>query len=100
MIAQETLFAYPDFSEPFDIHTDASLYQLGAYISQQGCPISFNSKKVNLAKTQYTTTEIELLFMDEVSKEFTNILLGQQIRVHTNHVNLAYAKFNSDRVMR
>ena len=26
LIAQKTVLAYPDFSEPFDIHTDASLY--------------------------------------------------------------------------
>ena len=38
--------------------------------------------------------------MVEVLKEFRSILLGQQIRVHTDHENLTYKKFNSDRVMR
>ena len=36
----------------------------------------------------------------EVLKEFRNILLGQQIRVHTDHEKLTYDKFNSDRVIR
>ena len=31
VVTRETLLAYPDFNEVFDIHTDASLYQLGAY---------------------------------------------------------------------
>jgi hypothetical protein len=31
-IARETLLTYPDFSKPFEIHTDASKVQLGACI--------------------------------------------------------------------
>src|SRR5687767_12452354 len=99
-ISRETLLAYPNFSEIFEIHTDASLYQLGACIPQNGRPIAFYSRKLNPAQTRYTTTERELLSIVEVLKEFRNILLGQHIRIHTDHVNLTYAKFNSDRVMR
>src|SRR5687767_6694104 len=97
---REVLLAYPNFNKVFDIHTDASLYQLGTCISQNGKPIAFYSRKLNLAQTQYTTTERELLFIVEVLNEFRNILLGQQIRVHTDHENLTQRKFNSDRVMR
>jgi transposase InsO family protein len=32
--------------------------------------------------------------------EFRNILLGQKIKVHTDHENLTYKNFNSDQVMR
>jgi RNase H-like domain found in reverse transcriptase len=35
----------------------------------------------------------------ETLKEFRNILLGQRIKVHTDHENLTYKKFNLDRVM-
>ena len=46
IIMRETLLAYPNFSEVFDIHTDASLTQLGARIPQNGKPIAFYSRKV------------------------------------------------------
>ena len=92
--------AYPNFSEVFDINTDASLTQLGACISQNGRPIAFYSRKLSPAQTRYTTTERELLSEVEILQEFRSILLGQQICVHTDHENLTYKKFNSDRVMR
>ena len=85
---REALLAYPNFSEIFDIHTDASLTQLGACISQNGRPIAFYSEKLNPAQTRYTATERELLSIVEVLKEFRSILLGQQIRVYTDHENL------------
>ena len=100
LIATDTLLNYPDFIKQFEIHTDASLLQLGACISQGGKPIAFYSRKLQPAQTRYMTTERELLSIVETLKEFRNILLGQRIKVHTDHENLTYKTFNSDRVMR
>lgn len=100
VITRETLLAYPNFHEAFHIHSDASLYQLGTCASQNGKPIAFYSRMLNYAQTRYTATERELLSIGEVLKEFRNIFLGHQIRVHTAHESLTHKKFNSDRVMR
>ena len=100
VIAQETMLTYPDFNKAFHLHTDASKRQLGAHITQDGKPIAFYSRKLTPAQTRYTTTERELLSIVETLKEFRTILLGQQIIVHTDHENLTYKNFNSDRVMR
>ena len=100
VISQETLLTYPDFDNIFDVHTDASEKQLGAVLSQNGKPIAFYSRKLNPAQTRYTTTERELLAIVETLKEFRNILLGQRLRVHTDHKNLTFKHFNTDRVMR
>ena len=61
IIAKEVMLAYPDFTKPFVIHTDASHYQLGAVVSQDGKPIAFYSRKLNDTQTSYTMTERELL---------------------------------------
>ena len=100
IIAKETLLAFPDFTKPFHVHTDASKVQLGAYISQEGKPIAFYSRKLLPAQTRYTTTERELLSIVETLKEFRNILLGHTIIVHTDHANLTFKNFSSERVLR
>ena len=46
IVAVDTLLIYPDFNEHFDIHTDASDFQLGSAISQNGKPIAFHSRKL------------------------------------------------------
>jgi len=99
VIAKETLLAYPNFNKPFQIYTDASHYQLGAVVSQEGKPIAFYSRKLNPAQTRYTTMERELLSIVETLKELRNILLGQQIEVFTDHNNLVSKHFNTERVM-
>ena len=100
VISKEVLLSYPDFSKPFVIHTDASHQQLGAVITQNNRPIAFYSRKLNSAQTNYTTTERELLSIVETLKEFKNILFGQKIIIYTDHQNLTYAKFNTERVIR
>jgi hypothetical protein len=100
ILSRHVLLSYPDFKQPFVIHTDASHTQLGGVISQNNKPIAFYSRKLNPAQTRYTTTERELLSIVETLKEFRNILLGQKIIVHTDHKNLTYATFNTERVMR
>ena len=100
IISKQTLLAYPNFNKKFVIHTDASHTQLGAVISQDNKPIAFYSRKLNPAQTRYTTTERELLSIVETLKEFRNILLGQEIEIHTDHKNLTCKNFNTDRVMR
>ena len=99
MIGREVLLTYPDFNAPFEIHTDAPKLQLGAVISQKCKPITFYSQKMNSAQQNYTTTEKELLSVVVTLKEFRNILLGHHITVYTNHKNLIYKHFNTERVM-
>ena len=52
-IAKDVVLAYPDFSKPFEIFTDASSKQLGSVITQGNWPLAFFSKTVcNATKIQ------------------------------------------------
>jgi transposase InsO family protein len=100
VISKETLLAFPNFKKKFHIYTDASNYQLGAVIMQDDRPLAFYSRKMNTAQQRYTTGEQELLSIVEVLKEFRNILLGQDIVVHTDHKNIVYGNLSNDRIAR
>jgi hypothetical protein len=100
VMAKETLLHYPDFNQPFEIHTDASKYQIGAVITQNNKPIAFYSRKLRDGQHNYTTTERELLAIVETLKEFRTILLGHKIKVYTDHKNLTFTQFNTERVLR
>ena len=69
-------------------------------MSQKGKPIAFYSRKYNSTQVNHTTTERELLSIVEIVKEFRNLLLGQQIKVYTDHKSLTYKTFNTKIVMR
>ena len=67
-IVKDVVLAYPDFSKPFKIYTDASTMQLGAVITQDNRPIAFFSRKLSETQTKYSVTEIELLAIVETLK--------------------------------
>ncbi len=58
IIANDVVLAYPDFTKPFEIYTDASTMQLGAMITQDNRPIAFFSRKLSETQTKYSVTKI------------------------------------------
>ncbi len=101
-IARDVVLAYPDYSEVFEIYTDASSKQLGAVITQKNRPIAFFSRKLSVAQRKYSVTKIELLAIVETLKEFKGMLWGQPVKVFTDHKNLMRDALGltSDRVYR
>ena len=100
VMSEEAILAFPDFNKTFHVYTDASDYQLGGVIMQEGKPLAFYTRKLNDAQTRYSTGEQELLGIVETLKEFRHILLGHDIVVHTDHKNIIYGNLTNDRLVR
>jgi hypothetical protein len=79
LLSREVMLTFPDFSQPFEIHTDASALQLGAVVAQNKKPIAFFSRKLNPAQRRYTTTERELLAIVE-TKSFAQFYLDIRLK--------------------
>ena len=62
LMASDCIDKYPDYTtKPFHIYTDASDYQLGAAIIQDGEPIAYWNRKLTGTQHNYTATEKELV---------------------------------------
>ena len=100
MLSKEALLSFPDFTKQFHLYSDASDKQLGATVVQEGKPLGFYARKLNPAQKNYTVGERELLGIVEGLKAFEGILRGQDVVVHTDHLNLLYQAMPTQRMVR
>ena len=70
LVSSDTLLAFPDHMQPFNIEMDASEYELGSVIKQNGRPVAYYSCKLNLVQRNYTIIEKELFSIVKAFKEF------------------------------
>ena len=100
------VLAYPDYSKPFILETDASLKGLGAVLSQKGndreiCVIAYASRSLRPSERSmrdYSSAKIELMALKWlVCEKFKDYLLGSKFTIFTDNNPLVYIKTSKKR---
>ena len=95
------VLAYPDYTQPFILETDASLKGLGAVLSQKGKDgevhvIAYASQSLRPSERSmrdYSSAKIELMALKwSVCEKFKDYLLGSKFTVFTDNNPLVYVK--------
>ena len=95
-IASQPVSAYPDFSKPFRLYTDASNLSLGAILAQkqQGKEkiICCASRTLNNAESNYSTTKKECLAVVWGVQVFRPFLVATHFEILTDHYALQWLR--------
>ena len=100
-LTEAPVLAYPDYSKPFILETDASLKGLGAVLSQKGDDneirvIAYASRSLRPSEKSmrdYSSAKIELMALKwSVCDKFKDYLLGSKFTVFTDNNPLCYIK--------
>ena len=100
-LTEAPVLAYPDYSKPFILETDASLKGLGAVLSQKGDDneirvITYASRSLRPSEKSmrdYSSAKIELMALKwSVCDKFKDYLLGSKFTVFTDNNPLCYIK--------
>jgi hypothetical protein len=90
----------PDWSLPFEIMCDTSDYVVGVVLGQRKDKkpyvIYYESKTLNSAQMNYTTTEKELLIVVFAYEKFRSYLVGSPIVVFSDQAALKYLLSKKD----
>ena len=95
------VLAYPDYTQPFILETDASLKGLGAVLSQKGKDgevqvIAYASRSLRPSERSmhdYSSTKIELMALKwSVCKKCKDYLLGSKFTIFSDNNPLVYVK--------
>ena len=90
LLTSSPILAYPDFTKPFVLETDASIAGLGAVLSQRQedgstRPIAYASRSLLKHEQNYGITEMEGLGVVWAVRHFQPYLYGHFCEVYTDH---------------
>ncbi|GFW57757.1 retrovirus-related Pol polyprotein from transposon 17.6 [Trichonephila clavipes] len=87
-LTEAPILQLPNFSEQFNLFTDASEVGIGAVLQQNQKPIAFASRTLNKAERNYTVTERECLAVIWALNKFKTYFGPLPVKVITDHAVL------------
>ena len=95
LLSSPPILAYPDFSLPFELHTDASCKALGAvlYQEQDGLKrvIAYASRALSKSEQKYSAFKLEFLALKwAITEKFSDYLAASHFTVLTDNNPLTY----------
>jgi transposase InsO family protein len=88
----------PDPDGEFEVTTDASedAKAVGAVLVQNGHPVAYESKKLNIHQLNYPIHDKEMCAIMHALERWRPFLLGRHFKVYTDHRSLVYFKTQSN----
>ncbi|GFV63872.1 retrovirus-related Pol polyprotein from transposon 297 [Trichonephila clavipes] len=87
-LTEAPILQLPNFSEQFNLFTDASGVGIGAVLQQNQKPIAFASRTLNKVERNYTVTERECLAVIWALNKFKTYFGPLPVKVITDHAAL------------
>ncbi|KAI9187093.1 hypothetical protein LWI28_024339 [Acer negundo] len=84
------ILVLPDFSQPFELHSDASKVGIGAVLSQGRKPVAYFSEKLSGSRVPYSTYDIEFYAVVQAVKHWWHYLFHREFILYTNHDSLRH----------
>jgi hypothetical protein len=84
-LCSDPVLPLPDLQQPFDIETDASYYDVGVVLTQQGHPVAYHSETLSDTVRKYPTYDKEMYSIVQACRQWKDYILGKETIIHTDH---------------
>ncbi len=93
VLTRAPILAFPDYSLPFTLCTDASALCIGAVLmqieeSKRPHVVAYASRVLTAAESKYSITHLEALAVVWALKHFRDMIFGYPITVYTYHTSV------------